>query len=79
MPTAHPEIKRILARRVIHRGQEYGLSLVKIEDNDVAVSPFESETPSTIYYNGTLRILRQGATANEDWHRQGDLPLIIEE
>ncbi|MDE6287804.1 MAG: hypothetical protein K2M00_03340 [Muribaculaceae bacterium] len=68
MPTPQNTIKKILARRVIHRGREYGLSLVEINGCDVKVSPFEAETASTVYYNGTLRILCDG-----------DKPLLIEE
>lgn len=79
MPTPQRTINRVLARRVIHQGREYGLSLVEIKGREVRISHFETETASTVYYNGTLRILRQGAVNNEDWCRDGDEPLLIEE
>lgn len=69
----------IVARRVIHRGIEYGLSLVVVRGTSVSVTPFERETASTTFHSGTLRILRRGAYANDDWHRDGDSPMLVRE
>lgn len=65
--------KRYLARRVLHRGREYGLSVIEIDACDVRVSPFERETASTAFVAGTVVIIRAGG-GPRDWHRHGDLP-----
>ncbi|MDO4320481.1 MAG: hypothetical protein Q4C34_07885 [Bacteroidales bacterium] len=64
---------RYLARKVLHRGQEFGLSLVEIDDTDVRISPFERETASTTYVDGTIVVVRSGG-GDRDWHRPGDIP-----
>lgn len=63
---------RYLARRVLHRGREYGLSLVEIDGTEVHVLPFAGETHSTVFVDGTLVVLRAGAVGPRDWHRPGD-------
>lgn len=68
-------MKRYLARKVLHRGIEYGLSLVEIDGTEVIVSPFDHETASTVYVDGTIVIVRSGG-GPRDWHRPGDTPEI---
>lgn len=69
----------VVARKVIHRGATYGLSLVKVRGESVTVTPFDHETAATTFHSGTLRILRQDATAPDHWHRDGDIPLLVRE
>lgn len=76
MPTRFNPDDTILARRVLHRGQEYGLSLVSFDGSNICIRPFERETAKTVYCPGTLRI---GGTAPGDWHRKGDRPVYTEE
>lgn len=52
-----PSVTKILARRVIYEGREYGLTLVEVCGGNVTLTPFERETAATVYYSGTLRIL----------------------
>lgn len=54
--TVQKPFDRILARRVIYRGHEYGLSLVELFDTEVRISPFEAETHSTRFVDGTIEI-----------------------
>lgn len=54
--TAPKPFDRILARRVIYRGHIYGLSLVELFDTEVRISPFEAETHSTRFVDGTIEI-----------------------
>ena len=54
--TAPKPFDRILARRVIYRGHEYGLSLVELFDTEVRISRFEAETHSTRFVDGTIEI-----------------------
>ncbi len=54
-------MKRYLARKVIHGGREYGLSIVTIKkDSDmrwhVEVEKFVREVYSTTYHDGTIVI-----------------------
>ncbi len=79
MSTQQPCVERILARRVIHRGEVYGLSLVTISGNEVTVEPFTHETANTTFYSGTLRILRAGYRTLNDWHRPGTPIAIVKE
>ncbi len=70
-------IDRILARKVVHRGLEYGLSLIEIFTDDVSIEPFEAETHSTRFVDGTIRILRSGYTGPTDWYCSGDRPVVV--
>lgn len=54
--TVQKTFDRILARRVIYRGHEYSLSLVELFDTEVRISPFEAETHSTRFVDGTIEI-----------------------
>ena len=54
--TVQKPFDRILTRRVIYRGHEYGLSLVELFDTEVRISPFEAETHSTRFVDGTIEI-----------------------
>lgn len=69
--------ERVVALRVIHRGEEYGLSLVTVKGVDVTIEPFERETAGTTFHSGTIVVLRQGAQTATDWHRPGDRPLLL--
>ncbi len=69
----------ILARRVIHRGEIFGLSLIEIDGSEVVVSPFERETANTRFESRTVRILREGYKSDSDWHENGMNPILIYE
>lgn len=69
----------VVALKVIHRGDTYGLSLIEVRGTSVIVKPFERETPSTTFYSGTIRVLRENAETPIDWHRDGDRPILIRE
>lgn len=71
--------KFVVSHKVIHRGVTYGLSLIEVRGTSVIVKPFERETPSTTFHSGTIRILRANATSSSDWHRDGDVPILLKE
>lgn len=49
---------RILARSVVYQGQRYGLSLIELfENGEVHISPFQIETYSTRFVDGTVEII----------------------
>ncbi|MDE6269874.1 MAG: hypothetical protein K2M12_03340 [Muribaculaceae bacterium] len=48
---------RVLARTVVYRGQRYPLSIVDLEGGAVRISPFERETPRTVFYPGTVSVV----------------------
>lgn len=53
--------RRILAHTIIYRGKTYRLSVADIWHDEkgwhVAITPFERETPGTIFRSGTIEIL----------------------
>lgn len=60
---------------MLHREREYGLSLVEIDGTEVRVSPFERETASTTFVDGTIAVVRAGGGLH-DPHRPGDVAEI---
>ena len=44
-----PKATRLLSRSVKANGKELGLSFVEVNDGKVAISPFKSETHSTVF------------------------------
>lgn len=78
MPIQH-DIRKILVRSVVHRGIEYGLSVVTVGDTDVTIEPFVHETAATVFYPGRLRIVARDNDGTTHWHQPGEKPVIIEE
>lgn len=55
--TAPAPFDRILARSVTYQGRHYALSLVKLYDHDVRITPFQAETANTRYVSDPIEIL----------------------
>lgn len=54
-------MKRYLCRRVRVDGVDVGLCVVTVtRTGEVTITPFESETPSTIYLDGVLEVYTEG-------------------
>ena len=54
-------MKRYLCRHVIADGVDMGLCVVTItSDGGESITPFESETPSTLYLDGILEVKTDG-------------------
>jgi len=50
---------RVLAHKIIYKGMEHYLSVAEISDDrgSVKITPFVSETHSTVFVPGTLEII----------------------
>lgn len=55
IPPEHTE--RVLARIVVYRGRRYPLSVAAITGGQVSITPFEQETPRTVFYPGTVTVV----------------------
>lgn len=71
--------RRLLAHRVVHMGQLYGLSIVDITGDDVVVEAFSVETAGTAFVDGTVYMLAEGSTPeNPVWtQRSADVRLWV--
>lgn len=51
---------RVLAHKIIFEGMEHNLSVAEISDDrgSVKITPFVSETHSTVFVSGTLEIVK---------------------
>ena len=49
-------VLRYLAHRVVHEGRIAGLSVVEAREEGISVQPFDGETASTAFVDGTLII-----------------------
>ena len=50
-------MRRYLARHVVADGADMGLCLVSItKDGKVDITPFQEETPGTVYLDGMLEV-----------------------
>lgn len=53
-------LRRALAHRVLHRGVVHRLAVVDISGSEITVAPFDAETASTPFVDGTVVVAARG-------------------
>ena len=59
-------MKQYLAHAVLHQGRVYRNSIVRIDDGEVIITPFNGEVQSTIFVPGLIAVCAENKLSDSD-------------